>query len=103
MIAVLKALLAALVFYAASTWLYFIWLGVFMLLVGTDTGVPETLTLVGTRVMGTVTFLVGIALFRRVLEGVGASKGVRTGALVAYGLLASSTLLMLVVNIEVPH
>ena len=95
---VLKGLLTALVIYAASTWLYFIWVGLVMM--SSDRG---TLALVVPPVMGMVTFVGGFALFRRVLEGMGGARSVRTGALVAYGLLASFTLLLLIMNIDVRH
>lgn len=98
MASVLKGLLAAVVFYAVSTWLYFMWVGLFMM-----SDVRGTLALVVPPVLGTVTFVAGFALFRRVLEGMGGSRSVRTGGLLAYGLLAGFTLLMLIMNIDVRH
>ncbi len=92
---VLKGLLGTLFVYAASVGLYLMGLVVGSLAAGRSTS-RAGVAMMTLQVLGTLAFVVGIALVYRLLGRVGASGGVRLGVTVGYGLLALFTAVVLV-------
>lgn len=92
---VLKGLLGILLVYAVSVGLYLMGLVVGSLAAGRSTSRAGA-AMTAIQVLGTLVFVVGIALVYRLLGRVGASSSVRLGATLGYGLLALFTAAVLV-------